>query len=102
VRISQSLAERLRASDSPAFPGTESMWRARVNKAIKDAGVKTTPHGFRHYRITEWLSAGVHVDDVADMVGTSSKDRKPKKLRYSDQYQSDTIRSPRVMKGDSP
>jgi integrase len=74
VRISQSLAERLRASDSPAFPGTESMWRARVNKVIKDAGVKTTPHGFRHYRITEWLSAGVHVDDVADMVGTSSKE----------------------------
>ena len=30
------------------------------------------------------------------------KDRKPKKLRYFDQYQSDTIRSPRVMKGDSP
>jgi site-specific recombinase XerD len=45
--------------------------RERVNKAIKDAGVKTTPHGFRHYRITEWLSAGVRVDDVADMVGSS-------------------------------
>lgn len=74
VRISQSLAGRLRASDSPAFPGTESMWRERVNKVINDVGVKTTPHGFRHYRITEWLWAGVHVDDVADMVGTSSKE----------------------------
>jgi len=50
------------------------MWRARVQKVIEDVGVKTTPHGFRHYRITEWLSAGVHVDDVADMVGTSSKE----------------------------
>jgi hypothetical protein len=30
------------------------------------------------------------------------KDRKSEKLRYLDQYQSDTIRSPHVMKGDSP
>lgn len=74
VLISQSLAERLQASDSPPFPGTESMWRERINKVIDDVGVKTTPHGFRHYRITEWLSASVHVDDVADMVGTSSKE----------------------------
>jgi integrase len=72
VRISESLAKELEAIGEPAFPGTYSQWRERVNKVIKDAGVKTTPHGFRHYRITEWLSAGVHVDDVADMVGTSS------------------------------
>lgn len=74
VLISQSLPERLHASDSPPFPGTESMWRERINKVIDDVGVKTTPHGFRHYRITEWLFASVHVDDVADMVGTSSKE----------------------------
>ena len=74
VRISESLAKRLEALGEPAFPGTYTQWRERVNKVIKDAGVKTTPHGFRHYRITEWLSAGVHVDDVADMVGTSSKE----------------------------
>jgi len=71
VRISESLAKQLEALGEPAFPGTYTQWRERVNKAIKDAGVKTTPHGFRHYRITEWLSAGVHVDDVADMVGSS-------------------------------
>lgn len=71
VRISESLAKQLDAHDEPAFPGTYTQWRERVNKAIKDAGVKTTPHGFRHYRITEWLAAGVRVDDVADMVGTS-------------------------------
>jgi len=74
VRISQSLAERLLALDSPPFPGTESKWRARIEKVIEKVGVKTTPHGFRHFRITEWLSASVHVDDVADMVGTSSKE----------------------------
>lgn len=74
VRISESLAKQLEASGEPAFPGTYTQWRERVNKAIRDAGVKTTPHGFRHYRITEWLSAGVHVDDVADMVGTSSNE----------------------------
>jgi integrase len=71
VRISESLAKQLEALGEPAFPGTYTQWRERVNKAIKDAGVKTTPHGFRHYRISEWLSAGVHVDDVADMVGSS-------------------------------
>lgn len=71
VRISESLAKQLEALGEPAFPGTYPQWRERVNKAIKDAGVKTTPHGFRHYRITEWLSAGVRVDDVADMVGSS-------------------------------
>ena len=74
VRISESLAKQLEALGEPAFAGTYPQWRERVNKVIKDAAVKTTPHGFRHFRITEWLSAGVHVDDVADMVGTSSKE----------------------------
>jgi integrase len=74
VRISDSLAKQLEALGEPAFPGTLTQWRERVNKAISDACVKTTPHGFRHYKITEWLSAGVYVDDVADMVGTSSNE----------------------------
>jgi integrase len=74
VRMSESLAKQLEALGEPAFPGTLTQWRERVNKVIKDAGFKTTPHGFRHYRITEWLSAGVYVDDVADMVGTSSNE----------------------------
>jgi len=74
VRISESLAKQLEALGEPAFAGTYPQWRERVNKVIKDAAVKTTPHGFRHFRITEWLSASVHVDDVADMVGTSSKE----------------------------
>jgi integrase len=72
VRISEALAKQLEALGEPPFPGTYTQWRERVNKVIKDAGVETTPHGFRHFKITEWLSAGVHVDDVADMVGTSS------------------------------
>lgn len=71
VRISESLAKQLEALGEPAFPETLPTWRDRMKKAIADAGVKTTPHGFRHYRITEWLSAGVRVEDVADMVGTS-------------------------------
>jgi integrase len=71
VRMSETLAKQLEALGEPAFPGTLSQWRERVNKAIRDAGVKTTPHGFRHFRITEWLSTGVSVDDVAVMVGTS-------------------------------
>jgi integrase len=71
VRISESLAKQLEALGQPAFPDTLPTWRDRIKKAITDAGVDTTPHGFRHYRITEWLSNGVGADDVADMVGTS-------------------------------
>jgi len=74
VRISQQLGEQLKGLGSPAFPGTESLWRERVNKAISNAGVDTTPHGFRHYRISEWLSLGVHPSIVADYVGTSEKE----------------------------
>ncbi len=68
MRISESLTKQLEALGDLAFPGTYTQWRERVNKAIQEAGVKTTPHGFGHYRITEWLSAGVHVDDVVDSV----------------------------------
>lgn len=74
VRISQSLAEQLEALGIPAFPGTYVKWREDVNKVIRQARVKMTPHGFRHYRITELLAAGVRVEDVADMVGTSPKE----------------------------
>jgi integrase len=74
VRISQSLAEQLEALGSPAFPDTYVKWREEVNKVIRQSGVKMTPHGFRHYRITELLAAGVRVEDVADMVGTSPKE----------------------------
>ena len=74
MRISESLAKQLDALGEPVFPGILMEWRERVNKAITDAKVKTTPHGFRHFRITEWLSARVRVDDVADMVGTSPKE----------------------------
>ena len=71
VRISESLAKQLEALGEPAFPGTYTEWRERVNKAIGDAGVDTTPHGFRHYKISEWLSLDVHPSEVADYVGTS-------------------------------
>jgi len=42
---------------------------------FKDAEVKMTPHGFRHYRISRRLAHGVSVaDDVSSWVGTSEKD----------------------------
>ena len=74
VRISQSLAAQLEALGTPAFAGTYVKWREDVNKAIRQAGVKMTPHGFRHFQITAWLAAGCRVEDVADMVGTSPKE----------------------------
>jgi hypothetical protein len=60
VRIgcSLALAEQLAALGSPAFPGAESLWRERLKKAFRDAGVKMTPHGYRHYRISKWLAQG--------------------------------------------
>jgi hypothetical protein len=60
VRISSSLAKQLEALGSPAFPGTYREWRER--------------HGFRHFRISEWLAEGVSVSDVSKWVGTSEKE----------------------------
>lgn len=71
VRISKSLAEQLQSLGSPAFPGTYRKWREDMYKLFRHAKVKMTPHGFRHYRISEWCAAGVKPDDVADFVGTS-------------------------------
>jgi integrase len=74
VRISPSLAEHLGELGSPAFPGAASLWRERVKKLFRDAGVKMTPHGFRHYRITEWLAQGFQPSDVSKWVGASEKE----------------------------
>ena len=74
VRISKSLAKQLGALGSPAFPGTYREWREQCYKVFKDSGVKMTPHGFRHYRISQWLAQGVSVADVSKWVGTSEKE----------------------------
>jgi integrase len=74
VRISSSLAKQLEALGSPAFPGTYREWRERLYKVFREAGVKMTPHGFRHFRISEWLAQGVSVADVSKWVGTSEKE----------------------------
>ena len=74
VRISQSSANQLKALGSPAFPGTYVKWREEVYKAFRAAGVDMTPHGFRHFRISEWLAQGISPTDVSKMVGTSEKE----------------------------
>ncbi len=74
VRISSSMAKQLEALGSPAFPGTYREWRERLYKVFSEAGVKMTPHGFRHFRISEWLAQGVSVADVSKWVGTSEKE----------------------------
>lgn len=74
VRISLGLKQQLEALGTPAFPGELSMWRERVKKVFRLAGVKMTPHGFRHFRISEWLAQGISVADVSKMVGTSEKE----------------------------
>jgi integrase len=74
VRISESLKKQIEALGSPAFPGTYREWRERCYKAFKEAGVKMTPHGFRHFRISQWLAHGVSAADVSKWVGTSEKE----------------------------
>lgn len=74
VRIPRSLAQRLGELGCPAFPGSESMWRERLKKLFRDAGVKMTPHGFRHFLISDLLAQGHSVADVSKMVGTSEKE----------------------------
>ena len=74
VRISSGLAERLRKAGSPLFEGTYSKWREDCYKVFREAKVEMTPHGFRHYFISQWLAHGVRVEDVSDMVGTSPRE----------------------------
>jgi integrase len=74
VRISFPLKLQLEALGSPAFPGTYPKWREELYKTFRKAGVKMTPHGFRHFRISEWLAQGISVADVSKMVGTSEKE----------------------------
>jgi integrase len=62
VRISQSLGNQLKALGSPAFPGTYVKWREELNALLDKPGVKMTPHGFRHFRISEWLAQGHWAD----------------------------------------
>ena len=46
-------------------------WGKRLSAMFETAGVNMTSHKFRHYFITEQLAAGVGVEDVSKMVGTS-------------------------------
>jgi hypothetical protein len=45
VRISQSLANQLKTSGSPAFAGTYVKWREELNALLDKTGVKMTPMG---------------------------------------------------------
>jgi integrase len=74
VRISQSLACQLKALGNPPFPGTYSKCREELNALLGKAKVHMTPHGFRHFRISELLAQGISPTDVSRMVGTSEKE----------------------------
>jgi integrase len=80
VRIPMWLADELRglAGDEYFFwngrvkvTSVVHHYRALLVDAFKKAGVKMTPHGFRHYFISATLATGVLVEDVSAMVGTS-------------------------------
>ncbi len=77
IRIPQDVADALNELPNKTeyfFQGdgmSESWWKKQYTKTFRAAKVKMSSHLFRHYRITELLSNGARVEDVAAMVGTS-------------------------------
>jgi integrase len=90
VRIPAKLADDLRAmpcSDHNYFfwyrgQGGQKLkvtsivhyYEADLRELFAIAQVDMTPHGFRHYFITQQLAKGWSVDDVSTMVGTSPQE----------------------------
>lgn len=68
VRIPAALAANLTPG---MFSEGAVYYRKHLTTAIKTAKVSMTPHGFRHYRVSEWRAAGVSFEDIAEFVGTS-------------------------------
>lgn len=74
VRIPGWLADQLKGvsfTENLTWASPVHYWEHQYRLVFKAAKVKMKPHHFRHYRITELVSSGVPVDDVALMVGTS-------------------------------
>ena len=82
VRIPVWLAKELHAL--PPVNATHFFWDGKIlaksvtrhyrdllRDAFEQAGVKMTPHKFRHYFISTELSTGTSAEDVSKMVGTS-------------------------------
>jgi len=77
VRIPQWLADALLAlpGEYPFWDGVITprrmvhRWEKRLYRILKAA--QMTPHKFRHFFISEQLAAGVSIEDVSKMVGTS-------------------------------
>jgi integrase len=82
VRIPQWLADALLALPGEHFfwdglvtPQTIThRWEMQIRPALKSAGEKMSAHKFRHYFASEQLAAGVSVEDVSKMLGTSPKE----------------------------
>jgi integrase len=56
-------------------------WEMQIRPALKSVGEKMSPHKFRHFFISEQLAAGMPVDAVSLMVGTS-----PQEIRKTYQH----------------
>ena len=82
VRIPEWLADAILATGSkyPFWDGVATTrvmamrWGHHLRKLFKDAKVKMSSHGFRHFFISQALAQGVRVDDVSKMVGTSPRE----------------------------
>ncbi len=48
-------------------------WRTILNELFKNEVAGFHPHRFRHTRVVEWLAAGLTMEEVSGMIGTSVK-----------------------------
>jgi site-specific recombinase XerD len=80
VRIPKWLADELRSGSGAEYffwdgkiqpESVAEFYRLALRETFKKAGVKMTPHGFRHYFVSTTLATGVSVEDVSTMIGSS-------------------------------
>jgi len=89
VRIPKWLSDMLLSlpGEYPFWNGSDDprlvvlRWEKELRAIFKAAAVRMTPHKFRHFFISEQLAAGVPVEAVALMVGTS-----PQEIRKTYQH----------------
>jgi integrase len=52
--------------------GTQTdAWRTILNELFKTEIPQFHPHRFRHTRVVEWLAAGLTLEEISGMIGTS-------------------------------
>jgi integrase len=59
--------------ESPNLHTQTDAWRTILNDLFKKEIPNFHPHRFRHTRVVEWLAAGITLEEISGMIGTSVK-----------------------------